>query len=32
MRMKSLMTFRSKSIGFEEGKMEKLAIPDLRTV
>jgi hypothetical protein len=30
--MKSLVTFRSKSIGFEEVKMEKLAIPDLRTV
>jgi hypothetical protein len=30
--MKSLVTFRSKSIGFEEAKMEKLAIPDPSTV
>jgi hypothetical protein len=28
MRVKSLVTFRSKSVGFEEGKMEKPAIPD----
>jgi hypothetical protein len=28
----SLVTFRSKSIGFEEGKIEKPAIPDPRTV
>jgi hypothetical protein len=26
------VTFRSKSIGFEEGKMEKPAIPDPSTV
>jgi hypothetical protein len=28
MRTKSLVTFRSKCTGFEEGKMEKLVIPD----
>jgi hypothetical protein len=28
MRTKSLVTFRSKCIGFEEGKMEKPTIPD----
>jgi hypothetical protein len=32
MRVKSLVTFRSKSIGFEEGKMEKPSIPDPSTV
>jgi hypothetical protein len=32
MRKKSLVTFRSKSIGFEEGKMEKPAIPDPSTI
>jgi hypothetical protein len=32
MRVKSLVTFRSKSVGFEEGKMEKPAIPDPSTV
>jgi hypothetical protein len=31
MRVKSLVTSRSKSIGFEEGKMEKPAIPDPST-
>jgi hypothetical protein len=28
MRVKSLLTFRSKNVGFEEGKMEKRVIPD----
>jgi hypothetical protein len=32
MRVKSLVTFRSRCIGFEEGKMEKPAIPDPSTV
>jgi hypothetical protein len=32
MRTKSLVTFRSKCTGFEEGKMEKPAIPDPSTV
>jgi hypothetical protein len=32
MRTKSLVTFRSKCIGFEEGKMEKPAIPDPSSV
>jgi hypothetical protein len=32
MRVKSLVTFRSKSIGFEEGKMEKPAISDPSTI
>jgi hypothetical protein len=32
MRVKSLVTFRSKIIGFEEGKMEKSAIQDPSTV
>jgi hypothetical protein len=32
MRTKSLVTFRSKCVGFEEGKMEKAAIPDPSTV
>jgi hypothetical protein len=32
MRVKLLVTFRSKSIGFEEAKMEKPAIPDPSTV
>jgi hypothetical protein len=32
MRVKSLVTFRSESIGFEEGKMEKPSIPDPSTV
>jgi hypothetical protein len=32
MRKKSLVTFRSKSIRFEEGKMEEPAIPDPTTV
>jgi hypothetical protein len=32
MRTKSLVTFRSKCIGYEEGKMEKAAIPDPSTV
>jgi hypothetical protein len=32
MRVKSLVTFRSKSVGFEEDRMEKLAIPDPSTV
>jgi hypothetical protein len=32
MRVKSLVTFRSKSIVFEEGKMEKPAIPDPSTI
>jgi hypothetical protein len=32
MRVKSLVTFRSKSVGFEEGKMEKPAISDPSTV
>jgi hypothetical protein len=32
MRTKSLVTFRSKCPGFEEGKMEKTPVPDLRTV
>jgi hypothetical protein len=32
MRVKSLVTFRSKSIGFEEAKMEKLAILDPSTI
>jgi hypothetical protein len=31
MRVKSLVTFRSKSIGFEEANMEKPLIPDLST-
>jgi hypothetical protein len=32
MRVKSLITFRSKSIGFDDAKMEKSAIPDPSTV
>jgi hypothetical protein len=32
MRVKLLVTFRSKRVGFEEGKMEKPAIPDRSTV
>jgi hypothetical protein len=32
MRTKSLVTFRSKCVGFEEGKMEKAVIPDPSTV
>jgi hypothetical protein len=32
MRTKSLVTFRSKCVGFEEGKMKKAAIPDRSTV
>jgi hypothetical protein len=32
MRTKSLVTFRSKCTRFEEGKMEKSAIPDPSTV
>jgi hypothetical protein len=32
MRTKSLVTFRSKCSGFEEGKMEKAPIPDPSTV
>jgi hypothetical protein len=32
MRVKSLLTYRSKRIRFEEGKMEKPAIPDPSTV
>jgi hypothetical protein len=32
MRTKLLVTFRSKCIGFEEGKMEKAPIPDPSTV
>jgi hypothetical protein len=32
MRVKSLVTFRSKTIGFEEAKMEKAAIPNPRTI
>jgi hypothetical protein len=32
MRTKSLVTFRSKCIGFEEGKMEKASIPDPCTI
>jgi hypothetical protein len=32
MRVKSIVTFRSKSVRFDEGKMEKLAIPDPSTV
>jgi hypothetical protein len=32
MQTKSLVTFRSKCIGLEEGKMEKAAIPDLSTI
>jgi hypothetical protein len=32
MGVKSLVTFKSKSIGFEEAKMEKLVIPDPSTV
>jgi hypothetical protein len=32
MRVKSLVTFRSQSIGFEEAKMEKSAIPNPSTV
>jgi hypothetical protein len=32
MRVKLLVTFRSRSIGFEKGKMEKPAIPDPSTV
>jgi hypothetical protein len=32
MRVKSLVTFRSKSVGFEEGKMEKPAIQDPSTI
>jgi hypothetical protein len=32
MRTKSLVTFRSKCVGYEEGKMEKVAIPDPHTV
>jgi hypothetical protein len=32
MRAKSLVTFRSKCIRFEEGKMEKSVIPDPTTV
>jgi hypothetical protein len=32
MRTKSLVTFRSKCIGYEEGKMEKASIPDPSTV
>jgi hypothetical protein len=32
MRTKSLVTFRSKCISYEEGKMEKAAIPDPCTV
>jgi hypothetical protein len=32
MRTKSLVTFRSKFVGFEEDKMEKAAIPNPRTV
>jgi hypothetical protein len=32
MRTKSLVLFRSKSTGFEEGKMEKAPVPDPRTV
>jgi hypothetical protein len=32
MRAKSLVTFRSKCVGYKEGKMEKAAIPDPRTV
>jgi hypothetical protein len=31
MQTKSLVTFRSKCVGYEEGKMEKAAIPDLST-
>jgi hypothetical protein len=31
MQTKSLVTFRSKCVGYEEGKMEKAAIPDPRT-
>jgi hypothetical protein len=30
MRTKSLVLFRSKSTGFEEGKMEKASVLDLR--
>jgi hypothetical protein len=30
--VKSLVTFRSKSVRFEEGKIEKPAIPDSSTV
>jgi hypothetical protein len=32
MRTKSLVTFRSKCIGFKEGKMEKPTIPNPSTV
>jgi hypothetical protein len=32
MRTKSLVTFRSKCIGFEEGKMEKPTFPDRSTI
>jgi hypothetical protein len=32
MRTKSLVLFRSKSTGFEEGKMEMVSVPDLCTI
>jgi hypothetical protein len=32
MRTKSFVTFRSKCVGYEEGKMEKAAIPDPSTI
>jgi hypothetical protein len=32
MRTKSLVTFRSKCVGYEEGKIEKAAIPDPSTI
>jgi hypothetical protein len=32
MRTKSLVTFRTKCTGFEEGKMEKAPVPDPCTV
>jgi hypothetical protein len=32
MQTKSLVTFRSKCVGFNEGKMEKLVIPDPSTI
>jgi hypothetical protein len=32
MRTKSLVLYRSKCTGFEEGKMEKALVPDPRTI
>jgi hypothetical protein len=32
MRTKSLVLFRSKRTGFEEGKMERATVPDVHTV